>query len=162
MKPKTKEHILVYQNSDSNNDLIKLMKNNPDKKFVVYGFHKDEHDGNILFRSFTEKQLFSDFKDAKCVITKGGFSLITEALQLEKPILSIPVNGQYEQILNAMYVNRLGYGEHHDVISQVILDNFLENVETYRKNIQTNYHKHSDNDETLKTLKNTIEELFYE
>lgn len=162
LKPKTKEHILVYQTSDSNNDLIKLMKNNPDKKFVVYGFHKDERDGNILFRSFTEKQLFSDFKDAKCVITNGGFSLITEALQLEKPILSIPVNGQYEQILNAMYVNRLGYGEHHDVISQVILDNFLENVETYRKNIQTNYHKHSDNDETLKTLKNTIEELFYE
>lgn len=162
LKPKIKEHILVYQTSDSNNDLITLMKNNPDRKFVVYGFHKDERDENILYRSFNEEQLFSDFKDAKCVITNGGFSLITEALQLEKPILSIPVNRQYEQILNAMYIDRLGYGEHHDVITQPILDNFLDNVEIYRNNIRTKYPKHSDNAETLTTLKNTIEELFYE
>lgn len=162
LKPKVGKHILVYQTSDSNTQLIELLKDNSDKKFIVYGFHKDEHEGNVLFRSFKEEQLFNDFKDAECVITNGGFSLITEALQLEKPVLSIPVTKQYEQILNAMYVDRLGYGEHHDTINQTILDNFLDNVETYRKNIRENYHKHSDNIETLETLKNTIEELFYE
>lgn len=162
LKPRVEEHILVYQTSDSNTKLIKLLKNNPDKKFIVYGFHKDEREDNILFRSFAEEQLFNDFKTAKCVITNGGFSLITEALQLEKPVLSIPVNKQYEQILNAMFVERLGYGEHHDSINQFILDNFLENVETYRKNIREKYNKHSDNKETLETLKNTIEELLYE
>ena len=161
LTPTVKDHILVYQTSDSNSQLIKLLKENSDKKFIVYGFHKDERDGNVLFRSFTEKQLFKDFKDAKCVITNGGFSLITEALQLEKPVLSIPVNKQYEQILNAMFVDRLGYGEHHDSVNQVILDNFLEKVEVYRKNIQENYDKHHDNVETLETLKSTIEELFY-
>ena len=162
LKPKVKNHILVYQTSDSNLQLIELLKDNSDKKFIVYGFHKDVSEGNVLFRSFTEKQLFEDFKDAQFVITNGGFSLITEALQLEKPVLSIPVNKQYEQILNAMYVDRLGYGEHHDVITQNILDNFLENVESYRKNIQENYPKHHDNSETLEILKNNIEKLFYE
>lgn len=162
LKPKVKDHILVYQTSDSNLQLIELLKDNSDKKFIVYGFHKDVSEGNVLFRSFTEKQLFEDFKDAQFVITNGGFSLITEALQLEKPVLSIPVNKQYEQILNAMYVDRLGYGEHHDVITQNILDNFLENVESYRKNIQENYPKHHDNSETLEILKNNIEKLFYE
>lgn len=162
LKPRVGEHILVYQTSSSNNDLIELLKNNPDKEFIVYGFHKDERDENVLFRSFKEEQLFSDFKDAKCVITNGGFSLITEALQLEKPVLSTPVNKQYEQILNAMFVERLGYGEHHDKVNQTILDAFLENVEVYRKNIRENYHKNSDNKKTLETLKNTIEELFYE
>ncbi|WP_323735494.1 MJ1255/VC2487 family glycosyltransferase [Methanosphaera sp. ISO3-F5] len=161
LTPTVKDYILVYQTSDSNSQLIKLLKENSDKKFIVYGFHKDERDGNVLFRSFTEKQLFKDFKDAKCVITNGGFSLITEALQLEKPVLSIPVNKQYEQILNAMFVDRLGYGEHHDSVNQVILDNFLEKVEVYRKNIQEKYDKHHDNVETLETLKSTIEELFY-
>lgn len=162
LKPHVGEHILVYQTSDSNNELIELLKNNSNKKFIVYGFHKDERDENVLFRSFKEEQLFEDFKDAKCVITNGGFSLITEALQLEKPVLSIPVNKQYEQILNALFVERLGYGEHHDHVNQIILDNFLNKVDTYRKNIKENYHKHTDNAETLETLKSTIEELFYE
>lgn len=161
LKPRKGKHVLVYQTSDSNDDLIELMKKNPEVDFIVYGFHKDERDENVLFRSFQEKQLFNDFKDARCVITNGGFSFITEALQLEKPVLSIPVNKQYEQILNAMFIERLGYGEHHDHINQNVLDNFLENIEVYRKNIRENYNKTSDNRETLETLKESIEELMY-
>lgn len=161
LKPRNGKHVLVYQTSDSNKQLIELLKNNPEQEFIVYGFHKDERDENVLFRSFQEEQLFNDFKDAKCVITNGGFSLITEALQLGKPVLSIPVNKQYEQILNAMFLERLGYGEHHDQINQTILDNFMKNIEVYKKNISENYHKNSDNKETLETLKETINELMY-
>ncbi|WP_461436037.1 MJ1255/VC2487 family glycosyltransferase [Methanosphaera sp.] len=161
LKPRNGKHVLVYQTSDSNKQLIELLKNNPEQEFIVYGFHKDERDENVLFRSFQEEQLFNDFKDAKCVISNGGFSLITEALQLGKPVLSIPVNKQYEQILNAMFLERLGYGEHHDQINQTILDNFMKNIEVYKKNISENYHKNSDNKETLETLKETINELMY-
>lgn len=161
LKPRKGKHVLVYQTSDSNNELIKLLKENPEQEFIVYGFHKDERDENVLFRSFQEEQLFNDFKDAKCVITNGGFSLITEALQLEKPVLSIPVNKQYEQILNAMFIERLGYGKHHDKINQNILNNFLNNTEVYRKNIRENYHRNTDNKETLETLKQIINELMY-
>ena len=138
---------------------MKLLKNNPEQEFVVYGFHKDKKEDNVLFRSFNEKILYNDFKNAKCVITNGGFSFITEALQLEKPVLSIPVNKQYEQILNAMFIERLGYGEHHDYINQNILDSFISKLEVYRNNIKKNYNKHIDNKETLTTLKETIEEL---
>lgn len=162
LEPSVNDYILVYQTSDSNTSLIELLKNNPDKKFIVYGFHKDEHDGNILYRSFAEEQLFKDFKDARCVITNGGFSFITEALQLEKPVLSIPVNKQYEQILNAIYIDRLGYGEHHDFINQYVLESFLDNVEVYRKNIKENYKKSTDNCETLEKIKSTVDEILYE
>jgi hypothetical protein len=61
-----------------------------------------------------------------------------------------------------MFIQRLGYGEHHDRINQNILDNFLKNIEVYRKNIRENYHKTSDNNETLEILKETINELMYE
>ncbi|OED29670.1 MJ1255/VC2487 family glycosyltransferase [Methanosphaera sp. WGK6] len=159
LKPSVGEHVLVYQTSNSNNDLIKVLKSKPDQEFIVYGFYKDERDSNILYRKFNEDVLYNDFKDAKCVITNGGFSLITEALQLEKPILSIPVNKQFEQILNAIYLERLGYGEHHDHINQRILENFLENVPKYRQNIVENYEKHENNTETLETLKTTIEDV---
>lgn len=159
LKPTNGDHVLVYQTSTSNNDLIELLKKNPQQKFIVYGFHKDKREDNVLFRSFNEDMLFNDFKDAKCVITNGGFSFITEALQLGKPILSIPVKKQFEQILNAMYLDKLGYGEYHDTINQEILDNFLENISTYKKNIDENYRKHENNDETLEILKETIDEV---
>jgi len=159
LNPKVGEHILVYQTSQSNDKLLELLKENPDKEFIIYGFNKDMRDENLLFRKFSEDQLYEDFKDAKCVITNGGFSFITEALQLEKPILSIPVNKQFEQILNAIYLDRLGYGKHHDKITQNILDNFLENVEVYRKNIHENYDKPTSNRQTLEQLKNAIDEV---
>lgn len=159
LKSTVGSHILVYQTSDSNRKLIELLKDNPDKKFIIYGFHKDLRDDNLLFRTFSETQLYDDFRSAECVITNGGFSFITEALQLEKPVLSIPVNKQFEQILNAIYIDRLGYGEHHDTINQEILDNFLDNTDKYRKNIRDNFHKLKNNDETLNELKNAIDEV---
>ena len=122
----------------------------------------DKREDNLLFRKFNEKQLYDDFKSAKCVITNGGFSFITEALQLEKPVLSIPVNKQFEQILNAIYIDRLGYGEHHDKINQEILDKFLDNVEVYRRNIKDNFHKLESNDETLTELKDAIDDVVKE
>jgi len=152
----------VYQTSNSNEELIQLLKDNHDKEFIIYGFHMDKREDNLLFRKFNEKQLYDDFKSANCVITNGGFSFITEALQLEKPVLSIPVNKQFEQILNAIYIDRLGYGEHHDNINQEILDNFLDNVEVYRKNIKDNFHKLESNDKTLHELKNAIDEVVKE
>ncbi|MDO5824949.1 MAG: glycosyltransferase family protein [Methanosphaera sp.] len=159
LKSTVGSHILVYQTSDSNRKLIELLKDNPDKKFIIYGFHKDLRDDNLLFRTFSETQLYDDFRSAGCVITNGGFSFITEALQLEKPVLSIPVNKQFEQILNAIYIDRLGYGEHHDTINQEILDNFLDNTNKYRKNIRDNFHKLKNNDETLNELKKAIDEV---
>lgn len=159
LKSSVGEHILVYQTSDSNSKLIELLKNNPDRKFIIYGFHTDKREDNLLFRKFSEKQLYEDFKNAQCVITNGGFSFITEALQLEKPVLSIPVNKQFEQILNAIYLDRLGYGEHHDNITQNILDNFIANTPTYRKNIRDNFHKLQNNNQTLEELKKAIDEV---
>ena len=44
----------------------------------------------------------------------GGFSLMSEAVHLNKPLLSIPLEKQFEQVLNALYLEHLGYGLHVD------------------------------------------------
>lgn len=162
LKPTVGEHILVYQTSKSNKKLIELLKKNNNQKFIIYGFNEDKKEDNLLFRKFNEELLYNDFKDAKYVITNGGFSFITEALQLEKPVLSIPVNKQFEQILNAIYIDKLGYGEHHDKINQKILDDFNKNVEVYRENIKNNFNKLKNNDDTLNELKKAIDEVVEE
>ena len=43
-------------------------------------------------------------------VANGGLSLIGEAVYLGKPIFSVPVRNQYEQVLNARYLEELGYG----------------------------------------------------
>ena len=78
---------------------------------------------------------------------------------IRKTNTSIPVKKQFEQILNAIYLDKLGYGEHHSKINQAILDNFIEKIPVYKKNISEKYVKPKNNNETLNILKETIEEV---
>tara|TARA_Y100000031_G_scaffold154977_1_gene204305 strand:+ start:717 stop:1715 length:999 start_codon:yes stop_codon:yes gene_type:complete len=102
-------YYLVYQTSDSNKNLLEELKK-IDEKFIVYGFHKDLIDGNLTLKSNNEDTFFNDLANCKSVITNGGFTLISEALFLKKPILSIPIKKQFEQVVNAHYLDKLGYG----------------------------------------------------
>jgi uncharacterized protein (TIGR00661 family) len=47
---------------------------------------------------------------AKAVIATAGFTLMSEALYLGKPYLAFPMQGQFEQHLNAHMLDLLGYG----------------------------------------------------
>lgn len=155
LKPYNEEHILVYQTSDSNMKLLDLLKGFDDE-FIVYGFHEDKKDKNLLFKNFNEKEFFHDLSTARAVITNGGFTLITEALYLEKPILSIPVKKQFEQIMNATYLEKLGYGKYHPDPSEEDLERFLSHLDIYRENIKMHF-KHDGNQGILQELDEIIE-----
>lgn len=129
------DHILVYQTSKSNEKLLKTLKN-CGEKFVIYGFDLDKKDGNLEFKPFNESEFFEDIQNSRAVITNGGFTLISEALYLKKPVLSIPVKGQFEQILNAIYLEKLGYGEFHEEINNDNLKKFLNNLSKYQENLE--------------------------
>ena len=140
MKLKSEEgqHILVYQTSDSNLKLLDLLKE-LDEEFIIYGFHKDEQDTNLTFKSFNDKEFLQDLATCRAVLTNGGFTLISEALYLKKPVLSVPVKKQFEQILNAIYLDRLGYGEYHEDLEKGDVLKFLKKLEIYRDNIEKNF-----------------------
>ncbi|MBI5458339.1 MJ1255/VC2487 family glycosyltransferase [Methanobacterium sp.] len=143
LEPYNGEHVLVYQTSASNVRLLDILKEFDDE-FIVYGFHRDERDGNLLFKSFNEDEFFNDLAQARAVISNGGFTLISEALYLGKPVLSVPVKKQFEQILNALYMDRLGYGEFHEDLDRDDIENFLSKLEEYRKNIRLGFaHDHN-------------------
>jgi uncharacterized protein (TIGR00661 family) len=143
LQPQEGWHILVYQTSDSNLELLDMLKE-LDEEFIIYGFHKDERDGNMTFKSFNDKEFFQDLATCRAVITNGGFTLISEALYLHKPVLSVPVKKQFEQILNAIYLERLGYGEFHEDLEPEDVLKFLSRLDTYRDNIRKNF-KHDHN-----------------
>ncbi|HMK53832.1 MAG TPA: MJ1255/VC2487 family glycosyltransferase [Methanobacteriaceae archaeon] len=148
-------HVLVYQTSDSNQELLDLLKE-LDEEFIVYGFHKDNRDANLTFKSFNDDEFFQDLASCRAVITNGGFTLISEALYLNKPVLSVPVKKQFEQILNAIYLDRLGYGEFHEDLEKEDIINFLTRLDTYRDNIRKNF-KHDRNMGILEELDDLIQ-----
>jgi uncharacterized protein (TIGR00661 family) len=157
LKPTIGDHILVYQTSDSNLKLLEIL-GEFDEKFIIYGFHKDEKNNNLTFKSFNEDEFFYDLASARAVITNGGFNLISEALYLKKPILSIPVKKQFEQILNAIYLEKLEYGEFHQDPDKEDIEKFFSQLDLYRDNIRSRF-KHDKNRSILHKLDEIIEEL---
>src|SRR6185503_15620960 len=71
----------------------------------------------------------------RAVLAGGGFSLMGEAVQLGKPLLSVPLKGQFEQTLNALYLQKLGYGEYHRELSETAIATFLERAPEYARNV---------------------------
>ena len=59
------------------------------------------------------------------MVTNGGYSLISEAVFLHKPICAISIPAQSEQWLNAAEVQQMGYGRHFEVITADNLRVFL-------------------------------------
>jgi uncharacterized protein (TIGR00661 family) len=130
------DHLLVYQTSTSNQRLIEALK----KSRVpcrIYGVKrdlaKDEVDGNLTFRPFSEAGFIDDLRTSKGILSNGGFTLLSEAVYLHKPILAIPVRKQFEQFLNGRYVERLQYGASADEVSPAVLGSFLEGIPDYSK-----------------------------
>ncbi|MBI4453646.1 hypothetical protein HY636_03305 [Candidatus Woesearchaeota archaeon] len=145
IKQQSNDYILVYQTSKTNNSLLNLLKRF-DKKFVVYGFNVDKTDGNILFKSFKEKEFYKDMANCSAVIINGGFSLMSEAIYLKKPVYSEPVKHQFEQILNAIYLQKLGYGMFAETSSKESLLAFFSKLDEYKKNLNSLGTKKLDND----------------
>lgn len=126
------EHVLVYQTSESYSELLPVLRELP-WPFRVYGLQRDEVLGNVTLRSFSEAGFVDDLASASAVITGGGFSLMSEAILLGKPVLSVPVKKQAEQLVNALYLERLGYGRMVRDLSREAIAGFVERRDEYAR-----------------------------
>ncbi|MEM4336645.1 MAG: glycosyltransferase family protein [Candidatus Woesearchaeota archaeon] len=156
IKTSKKKHILVYQTSPSNKELLKTLKRIR-YKFIVYGFDKEKTEKNIVFKKFNEKRFIKDLATSKGVIVNGGFSVISEALYLKKPILSIPIRNQFEQILNANYVKMLGYGDFSYSATKEAIENFLKRLNSFESVLKD--YKHDNNKKLFIEVDKAIKEL---
>lgn len=153
LKPVMGKYVLVYQTSDTNSKLLDILKT-INCKFIIYGFNISKREGNLLFRKFDDKKILKDMQGCKAVIANGGYSLISEAVSLHKPILSIPIKGQFEQILNALQIKRLGYGEFHEEADHKKIVTFIKNINKYHDNLKK--FKREDNSRILAKIEEII------
>lgn len=134
LKPTIENHIIVYQTSKESVKLVEQLKS-LNEKFIVYGFNKDEVDENLTYKLFNENEFYNDLASAKAVICNGGFTFISEAISLKKPIYSVPAIGNFEQTLNGFYVQKLGYGEYHEEMSPKKVEKFLKRLPKYQEKL---------------------------
>ena len=155
-KPSYQNHIFVYQTSISTEYITDVFREFSET-FVIYGFNKDYKEGNIIFKKFNENEFFTDIAKAKAVITNGGFTAISEALFLKKPIFSIPIKSQFEQVLNGRFIEKLGAGASHPLLNKQNLGNFLKNLETYKHKLQM--YDPGEQEEILKIIDEKINKI---
>ena len=129
-------HVLVYQTSPTNQSLIPTLKKLP-YRFRVYGMGREGQEGNVTLCGFSEQGFLDDLRTARAAVAGGGFSLLSEAVSLKVPLLSVPVAHQYEQELNARYLQELGYGTWARKLDIEPLLQFLDKVDVYQETLQS-------------------------
>ena len=97
------------------------------------GPEADQVDGNLEYRPRSSDGFVEDLRTARGVVTGGGFSLLSEAVYLGKPVLSIPLRGQFEQLMNARYLERDGYGLCAEEVDERVMERFLEGLDGFEQ-----------------------------
>ncbi|TMA15997.1 MAG: hypothetical protein E6J84_09330, partial [Deltaproteobacteria bacterium] len=151
-------HLLVYQTYTTHQELPELLKR-AGIQCRVYGIRRDlredERDGNLLYRPFSESAFIEDLRTARAVVASAGFTLMGEAVYLHKPMLAEPVAKQFEQILNARYLEKEGYGLYAEDITDAKLSEFLDRLPEFERNLSL--YSQDGNEDLLVKLEAVLE-----
>jgi uncharacterized protein (TIGR00661 family) len=125
------EHLLVYQTAEGNDALIAALAASG-IECRIYGVRRaikeEQVEGNLRFRPFSETVFTEDLASARGVVAGGGFTLMSEAVYLHKPMLATPIGGQFEQTLNALYLEREGFGKFARALNAETLSAFVASI----------------------------------
>jgi uncharacterized protein (TIGR00661 family) len=107
--PVSEDFFVVYTKADSREKMKNILVDFPEYNFDFYP-RKEGDFAKALSR-------------CKGVIAPAGHQLLSEALYLGKPVLAFPQKNQYEQKINALMLERSGfgiYGRYHRMKKDVI------------------------------------------
>jgi uncharacterized protein (TIGR00661 family) len=131
--PSGGDHVLVYVTSPAP-AVAKLLRS-VRCRFVAYGFGREGTEGNVIYKQPSLDGFFTDLVSARAIIANSGFSLVTEGLHLGKPYLAVPVAHQFEQIFNAYWLEKSGYGAYWEELNKERVESFLYNLPHYRETL---------------------------
>jgi len=115
LAPVRGEHTLVYFNNQAEDarEFRDLLQRDG-RPYIVYNQPIPENPTqypNIVFKRPSLDEFLEDLATCRAVLCTAGFTLISEALYLTKPILAIPNRGIFEQTINALFLERESLGK---------------------------------------------------
>lgn len=132
-RPETQEHIVMYSTDGGRKmqeKLYDMVRPFSQHRFFIYGFNEDRDLGNCVFKKTATESFLTDLSTCRGVIATAGFSLLSECLHFRKPMLLVPVHDQYEQILNAYYIEKLGLGHRTHKVCRNSIARFLREFDS--------------------------------
>lgn len=105
-----KEYITVYLPSYCDHELSQALLPLKDYRFEIFSHQAKQlrTEANLSFIPVNSKDFNKSLIHCHGIITGGGFETPAEALYLKKKLMSIPIQGQYEQLCNGAALQRLG------------------------------------------------------
>ncbi len=141
--PRDDGHVLVYV-TKAFDGILEALAAFPHEHFVVYGYGRETpaHLPHVSFHPPSQDGFLAHLAGAKAVVSTAGFTLMTESLFLRKPMLAMPMEGQFEQELNAFMLEQLDLGRRARPIAVDDLGRFLEDLPTLRERLE--HYDHGD------------------
>jgi len=152
LQPQLGQHILVYLTSGFES-LLDTLKTFHRERFLVYGTDRTDRDGVLTYKPFSREGFLLDLASCQAVVATAGFTLISEALHLKKPYCALPMQGQFEQQLNAFQVKQLGFGKDVSSVTAEAVGDFLYRLPDFQDQLKD--HQSSDN----RHIKQKLDEL---
>ena len=132
-KPTVGKNVIVYLNRPDDN-LMEILKTFPEK-FIVYGYEKESREENLVYK-MKGAGFVEDLAVCKAIIATAGFSLMSEALFWDKPYFALPLKGQFEQLINALFLKKSGFGEFSNAPDRKEIQKFLSRRSLYESNLK--------------------------
>ena len=130
LKPSDAGHVVVYWTTGTEETRLRsVLHKFRDQTFHVYGFDRSARVGNCVFKRPSTEGFLADLAAARGVVASAGLSLISECMYWRKKMLLLPLAGQYEQIVNANYFEKLGLGITARRLNETVLKRFLQQLD---------------------------------
>jgi uncharacterized protein (TIGR00661 family) len=129
------DFILGYMvNHGYSSEIIDWSLKNPDIRLEIFWDKKNEPDtkkvgDNLTFHQLDAEKFLQKMAQCKGMVTTAGFESVCECLYLGKPVLMVPVSGQYEQACNALDAEQAGAGIQAENFN---ISRLIQYIPTYR------------------------------
>ena len=139
LKPNKGDFILAYVvNKGYGYDILKWHEKNKKVKVHCFWDNFEKPDEwspreNITFHHINDKKFITYLANCLGYVSTAGFESICEAMYLAKPIMMVPVEGQYEQLCNALDAQRVGAGI---IAEEFQLGRLLSHITTRPKKVR--------------------------
>lgn len=113
LSPTPGDYYLVYYNQPAGSRRLLDLLRTHDRRYIVYNFPmpaKPAQYPNLTFKPASVDDFLHDLAHCRGVLCTAGFTLMSEALYLGKPLLAVPNRGIFEQTLNAIFLEREALG----------------------------------------------------
>jgi uncharacterized protein (TIGR00661 family) len=128
LQPRNDGHILFYSSIGEVPDgLVEFARANPTVEIRAYVSSKPSSPtpSNIVLPDRNDIGFLQDFASCRAYVANAGFESIAESVTFGKPLMVVPIAGQWEQKINAALVKAHGIGDSAEDFSAKTFERIL-------------------------------------